>query len=167
MDFPQYGIAVVRFIGAPNPLAKLFSEFDAPSHLNDLIDCIIPSTINVESVAYASEAKKLIIVVDKQTTNFELSEITTKNCSKMKELDPDGDFVRGVLVTLAPSNAKIQGFIDYEEEPYDYVCRYFAPWVGIDEDPATGSAQCALAPFWAAVLGKPVLYGRYCFVRYA
>ncbi|KIH66839.1 hypothetical protein ANCDUO_02835 [Ancylostoma duodenale] len=76
----------------------------------------------------------------------------------MKALDPDGDFVRGVLVTLAPANAKIQGFIDFEEEPYDYVCRYFAPWVGIDEDPATGSAQCALGPFWAAVLGKPILY---------
>ncbi|EPB70676.1 phenazine biosynthesis protein, PhzF family [Ancylostoma ceylanicum] len=132
--------------------------FDAPSHINDLIDCIIPSSINVESVAYASEAKKLIIVVDKQTTNFELSEITTKNCNKMKALDPDGDFVRGVLVTLAPANAKIQGFTDCEDEPYDYVCRYFAPWVGINEDPATGSAQCALAPFWAAVLGKPVLY---------
>ncbi|EYC43799.1 hypothetical protein Y032_0480g2234 [Ancylostoma ceylanicum] len=193
MDFPQYHIAVVRFIGAPNPLSKLFSEFDAPSHINDLIDCIIPSSINVESVAYASEAKKLIIVVDKQTTkqtffpnivrteksrmfyageranhseamtnircfSFELSEITTKNCNKMKALDPDGDFVRGVLVTLAPANAKIQGFTDCEDEPYDYVCRYFAPWVGINEDPATGSAQCALAPFWAAVLGKPVLY---------
>ncbi|KIH66840.1 hypothetical protein ANCDUO_02836 [Ancylostoma duodenale] len=45
-------------------------KFDAPSHLNDLIDCLIPSTINVESVAYASEAKKLIIVVDKQTTKY-------------------------------------------------------------------------------------------------
>lgn len=36
----------------------------------------------------------------------------------------------------------------------DYVLRYFAPKVGIDEDPVTGSAQCLLAPYWAARLGK-------------
>jgi len=30
------------------------------------------------------------------------------------------------------------------------VLRYFAPAIGIDEDIATGSAQCSLAPYWAA-----------------
>ncbi|ETN74913.1 phenazine biosynthesis-like protein [Necator americanus] len=163
MDLPQYGITLVRFVGAVNPLSRLFSEFDAPSHLMDLIDCIIPSSITVEAVAYASEAKKLIIVIDKQTTKFELSEINTKQSSKMKALDPDGEFVRGVIVTLAPSNAERQGFTDAEDEPFDYVCRYFAPWVGITEDPATGSAQCALAPFWSAVLGKRALYAYQSF----
>jgi PhzF family phenazine biosynthesis protein len=39
----------------------------------------------------------------------------------------------------------------------DYVCRFFAPSAGIDEDPATGSIQCALAPYWADQLGKQVL----------
>ena len=34
-----------------------------------------------------------------------------------------------------------------------YVCRYFAPAWGIDEDPATGSIQCTLAPHWAATMG--------------
>jgi predicted PhzF superfamily epimerase YddE/YHI9 len=38
--------------------------------------------------------------------------------------------------------------------PFDFVSRYFAPGVGIDEDPVTGSAHCALAPYWAARLGK-------------
>ena len=37
---------------------------------------------------------------------------------------------------------------------YDFVSRYFAPWVGIDEDPVTGSAHCCLGPFWGARLGK-------------
>ena len=32
--------------------------------------------------------------------------------------------------------------------------RFFAPGSGIDEDPVTGSAHCALAPFWAPRLGK-------------
>lgn len=38
---------------------------------------------------------------------------------------------------------------------FDFVSRYFAPAVGIDEDPVTGSAHCALAPYWAEKLGKP------------
>ena len=35
----------------------------------------------------------------------------------------------------------------------DYVLRVFGPNVGIDEDPATGSAQCSAGPYWAAELG--------------
>ena len=37
---------------------------------------------------------------------------------------------------------------------YDFVLRCFAPWAGIDEDPVTGSAHCALTPFWTEKLGK-------------
>ncbi|MCO5600661.1 hypothetical protein L7F22_054776 [Adiantum nelumboides] len=51
---------------------------------------------------------------------------------------------RGVIVT-APA-VKISGS--------DFVSRYFAPKVGIMEDPVTGSAHCALGPFWAERLGK-------------
>jgi predicted PhzF superfamily epimerase YddE/YHI9 len=38
--------------------------------------------------------------------------------------------------------------------PYDFISRFFAPQSGVDEDPVTGSAHCALAPYWAAKLGK-------------
>jgi PhzF family phenazine biosynthesis protein len=37
---------------------------------------------------------------------------------------------------------------------FDFVSRYFAPWVGVDEDPVTGSAHCALAPYWGGLLRK-------------
>ncbi len=40
---------------------------------------------------------------------------------------------------------------------YDCVSRYFAPAKGIDEDPVTGGAHCALAPLWCARLGKTEL----------
>ncbi len=40
-----------------------------------------------------------------------------------------------------------------------YICRYFAPWEGINEDPVTGSAQTYLAPYWSAKLGKKILQG--------
>ena len=45
------------------------------------------------------------------------------------------------------------------ETEYDFVSRFFAPGVGISEDPVTGSAHCYLAPFWAERLGKRNLVG--------
>jgi predicted PhzF superfamily epimerase YddE/YHI9 len=50
---------------------------------------------------------------------------------------------RGVIVTARSSTA---GF--------DFVSRFFAPAVGVDEDPVTGSAHCALGPYWGERLGK-------------
>jgi PhzF family phenazine biosynthesis protein len=43
------------------------------------------------------------------------------------------------------------------EGDVDYVCRLFAPAEGIDEDSATGSIHCTLAPYWAGRLGKHTL----------
>lgn len=52
---------------------------------------------------------------------------------------------RGVMVTSAADHA-----------PFDFVSRFFAPAVGVNEDPVTGSAHCCLAPFWSRQLGKTV-----------
>lgn len=35
-----------------------------------------------------------------------------------------------------------------ENSPYDFISRFFAPGLGIDEDPVTGAAHCCLAPYW-------------------
>ena len=53
--------------------------------------------------------------------------------------------VRGVIVTAAGS------------PPYDITSRFFAPGVGVPEDPVTGSAHCALTPYWCEKLGKTSL----------
>jgi PhzF family phenazine biosynthesis protein len=45
-------------------------------------------------------------------------------------------------------------------EACDFVSRFFAPALGIEEDPVTGSAHCALTPFWAARLSRNVLSAR-------
>ena len=63
--------------------------------------------------------------------------------------------VRGVIVT-APGG---------ELTDYDFVSRFFAPGAGVDEDPVTGSAHCALAPYWAAKLGRHELVGRQASAR--
>jgi PhzF family phenazine biosynthesis protein len=41
-----------------------------------------------------------------------------------------------------------------ETPGYDFISRYFAPRMGVNEDPVTGSAHCALATYWARQLGK-------------
>jgi predicted PhzF superfamily epimerase YddE/YHI9 len=43
---------------------------------------------------------------------------------------------------------------------YDFVSRFFAPDRGVPEDPVTGSAHCALTPYWAKKLGKKTLKAR-------
>jgi len=40
----------------------------------------------------------------------------------------------------------------------DFVSRFFAPRVGVFEDPVTGSAHCVLIPYWASILNKSVLH---------
>lgn len=55
---------------------------------------------------------------------------------------------RGVMVTSAA-----------DAPEFDFVSRFFAPAVGIDEDPVTGSAHTCLAPYWAERMGKSELLG--------
>jgi PhzF family phenazine biosynthesis protein len=43
---------------------------------------------------------------------------------------------------------------------YDFVSRFFAPDKGVPEDPVTGSAHCALTPFWAKRLSKKTMRAR-------
>ncbi len=47
----------------------------------------------------------------------------------------------------------------------DLVSRYFAPAVGVDEDPVTGSAHCTLGPLWAERLGRDHLTARQVSAR--
>jgi PhzF family phenazine biosynthesis protein len=69
----------------------------------------------------------------------------------VRRLEPDLTAIsrvkaRGVIVTSRADEGK-----------YDFVSRFFAPQSGVPEDPVTGSAHCALAPYWSAKLGKKEL----------
>lgn len=55
---------------------------------------------------------------------------------------------RGIMVTAAG-----------DVPDADFISRFFAPAVGVPEDPVTGSAHCCLAPWWAARLGRERLVG--------
>lgn len=71
----------------------------------------------------------------------------------LREMRPDIAALRalpmvGLIVTSRAASSE-----------YDFVSRFFAPSVGIDEDPVTGSAHCCLGPFWSARLHKAELVG--------
>ncbi|GAA2407878.1 PhzF family phenazine biosynthesis protein [Actinomadura vinacea] len=73
----------------------------------------------------------------------------------VRELAPDIPALaaldaRVVIVTARP---------DHPAGGSDFVSRVFGPRVGSDEDPVTGSAHCALAPYWTGKLGRPDLQG--------
>ena len=65
----------------------------------------------------------------------------------MRSIDVEG------IIATAPGNDT------------DLVSRFFAPRLGIDEDPVTGSAHCTLVPYWAARLGQRALVARQLSAR--
>lgn len=75
-----------------------------------------------------------------------------ENQSQVKAIKPDLAALkevasRGVIVS-APGDSS------------DFVSRFFAPAVGVDEDPVTGSTHATLIPYWAERLGKNELFAR-------
>jgi PhzF family phenazine biosynthesis protein len=80
--------------------------------------------------------------------------VEVEHVTAVRELAPDIAALqavdcRGVIVTAPADRAS----------GADFVSRFFAPRVGVDEDPVTGSAHCALAPFWARRFGRSSLVG--------
>jgi PhzF family phenazine biosynthesis protein len=75
--------------------------------------------------------------------------VVVEQAEQVRSLSPD-------IAALAKLDIGISGAIVTApgEGDVDYVCRFFAPSIGIDEDPATGSIHCILALYWAGRLGK-------------
>ncbi len=81
-----------------------------------------------------------------ESSLYSLAEIGSED--DLRGLAPDfrrlaGIVATGLIVTCRSRSAE-----------HDFVSRFFAPALGIDEDPVTGSAHCVLGPFWAERLGR-------------
>lgn len=79
--------------------------------------------------------------------------VELESAAAVRAVDPDFALLktvqtRGVIVT-APAGT----------DDYDFISRFFAPSAGVGEDSVTGSAHCALGPYWGARLGKDDLVG--------
>lgn len=88
-------------------------------------------------------------------------EYTGRGVENLFAVLPDAKAVR----TLEPDLEKLKHtwtgrlLVTAAGEDHDYVSRFFAPGVGIDEDPVTGSAHCILSPYWSERLGGTELTG--------
>ena len=122
----------------------------------DVIELDFPASPPVESRAPAGLAEALGAPFVWTGTN-DLGDLVVEMADEraVRNLEPDfaalgGIPARGIAVTAEAT---------LPDADYDFVSRFFAPRVGIDEDPVTGSAHCALAPFWSARLGRGELTG--------
>ncbi len=96
------------------------------------------SALGVEPVSVAAGGEDLLVEV--------------ASVAAVRAVDPDSAMIaampyRAVIVTAAGTGRA------------DFVSRVFAPAVGIDEDPVTGSAHCVLAPYWAPRLDRRRMTG--------
>jgi PhzF family phenazine biosynthesis protein len=70
------------------------------------------------------------------------------------------------VAALRPDFAAMGSVVEHgaiataEGNQVDFVSRFFAPGIGIDEDPVTGAAHCVLTPYWSKRLGKTTLEAR-------
>ena len=94
----------------------------------------ISESLGAKAVSVSQTKTDYLVELESEQTVRRL----TPDIAAIKQLG-----TQGVIVT-ARSNGK----------PFDFVSRYFAPGAGIDEDPVTGAAHCALGPYWAARLGR-------------
>lgn len=85
--------------------------------------------------------------------------VEVDSAETVRRLRPDFTLLRGVPARGVIVTARA------DRPEYDFVSRFFAPAVGVDEDPVTGSAHCCLGPFWAGRLGKPALTGHQASAR--
>jgi len=103
-------------------------------------------------------------VADAIGAHVESTALTT-NGAFLLALMPDEAVVRDLhpdLDAVAMLSASVGLIPTAQADPeavYDFVSRVFAPQAGIPEDPVTGSAHTALAPYWAARLGRTTMTG--------
>lgn len=103
------------------------------------------SFADTEGIADALGVRAINLV--KNRLNYILIEVESEQV--VRDVQPDFSTLRkcphhGYIVTAPGDSGDI-----------DFVSRFFAPALGVDEDPVTGSAHCVLGPYWAEKLGKP------------
>ena len=129
-------------------LSMSFPSIALQAQLADAEQQLVKSAVGVETAAilkghYSEQEYDYVVVLDdeKHVQQF------IPDVARFTSLDS-----RGVIVTASGQGC-------------DFVSRYFAPNVGIDEDPVTGSAHCLLAPHWAQQLGKTTLQAKQLSAR--
>lgn len=135
---------------APNEQARFYTRSGLLTAKlnNDLIELNFPATPETQTpppdgleealgikAKYIGKTKFDYIL---ELDSPEIVKSLTPDFTRLRKLP-----VRGIIVTSQS-----------DSNSFDFISRFFAPGSGIDEDPVTGSAHCALAPFWSKRLSK-------------
>jgi len=128
--------------------------------LESLLKLVVGDMSLIQEVQL-SKNKKLLIRLNDDVKRSQLEALAPRT-TEMQGCYSGGD-IRGVGVTVRGSPAN--GCTDSMGGVYDFVSRYFAPWLGIPEDPVTGSWHTVASAYWAKELGKKELYARQCSSR--
>lgn len=129
-------------------------DVDDTSSIWKLVRAVLQdSPLAPKHVRLSPTTKKLLVRLGDQFTRNQLESLTPK-LDVLMAINTSNR-VRGIIVTMSGQGTK-----------YDFLSRYFAPWVGIPEDPVTGSAHTVLAHYWSEQLnGKSKLFARQCSPR--
>lgn len=105
----------------------------------------IEAALGVQPVSVGKSKYYLLVAVE----SADVVRSVKPDCGKLGGLP-----TKGVIVTAAADDPK-----------FDFVSRFFAPALGVNEDPVCGSAHCCLTPYWAERLGKKQMMAYQCSAR--
>ncbi|XP_036294218.1 phenazine biosynthesis-like domain-containing protein isoform X1 [Pipistrellus kuhlii] len=123
--------------------------------VKDLIKTAIGDTM-IQDIRYSPDTRKLLVrLSDAYDRSFlENLKVSTQD---LLQIENTGK-VRGLILTL-------KGEPGGQTQAFDFYSRYFAPWVGVAEDPVTGSAHTVLSSYWSQELGKKEMRAFQCSSR--
>lgn len=123
--------------------------------VENLIKLAIGDTL-VQDICYSPDTQKLLVrLSDSYDRSFlETLKVNTANLTQVENAEK----VKGLILTL-------KGELAGQTQAFDFYSRYFAPWVGVAEDPVTGSAHTVLSSYWSRQLGKKNMRAFQCSPR--
>ncbi|XP_025773642.1 phenazine biosynthesis-like domain-containing protein [Puma concolor] len=125
--------------------------------VDDLIKTAIGDTL-VQDIRYSPDTRKLLVRLS-DTYKRSFLENLKVNTQNLLQVENTGK-VKGLILTL-------KGEPGGQSQAFDFYSRYFAPWVGVAEDPVTGSAHAVLSSYWSQQLGKKDMHGQKSGTAYA
>lgn len=140
----------IRFHSASGPLIALADEYGI---------CLDFPTQHCDPIEVTEDMEQALGYVPREAYAGEDLILMLSDASEVSILEPRMDLIsmlpyRGICVT-APGNGS----------GYDFVCRFFAPSIGINEDPVTGSAFTKLAVIYALKMGRMEFFARQVSAR--
>lgn len=123
--------------------------------VEDLIKAAIGDTL-VQDIRYSPDTKNLLVRLSDSYDRSFLESLKV-NTEPLPAIEKTGK-VRGLILT-------VKGEPGGQTALYDFYSRCFAPWVGVAEDPVTGSTHTLLGPYWSEELGKKEMRAFQCSRR--